>query len=249
MAEPTFDEEAGGSLLERVLIAAGIALFCSAGFFGIAWLNARRAASGAPYVHLETALDRWIAFDPRWIWIYLSYYPACFVPLLTWKRIRLFRQIAAGYALEFGICFVSFALIHARMAQPPVPGDGPNEWAVRMLFGADPGFNIFPSLHVANALFVAAMCSRVSRPLGRVMWVWAILVSMSTVIVKQHYVVDVVGGALLAALAIGLILRLWDGSVPWERRRPAAAPRAARQGDLHRHGERERAPAPERVAL
>ncbi len=204
-------------LRERLLTGLALSIFCTVGFFGIAYLNARHQASGAPYIPLETALDRVISFDPRWIWIYLSYYPGCFLPLVGWNRRALFRQVALGYAIEFGACFVSFALIPARMAQPSVPGGGWNEWAVRKLFEIDPGFNIFPSLHVANVLLIAAVLARFDRRFAVPAWIWAILVSISTVTVKQHYAVDVLAGATLAAITIRLVLVRWDGLWPGER--------------------------------
>lgn len=212
-----------GSFLERLAIAAGVALFCHLGFFGLHHLNAAHAADGAVYWNLETRLDAWIPFDARWIWLYLSYYPGCFLAILAWPRLPLLRQVALGYVIEFGVSVVSFALIPARMAQPAVTGDGWNEWAVRKLYEADPGFNIFPSLHVANALLVAAICARISPWLGRVTWVWALGICATTVLVKQHYVIDIFAGALLAWAAIRVSLVRWDGLLASERARLAAA--------------------------
>ena len=46
--------------------------------------------------------------------------------------------------------------------------------------------------------FVAALaCYRVNRHLGLLAVLWAWLVGVSTLFTKQHYVVDVVVGALL----------------------------------------------------
>jgi len=205
------------TLREKLLIAVGLAIFCNVGFFGIAYVHTLREAAGSPYARLETVLDAWIAFDPRWIWIYLSYYPGCFLPIIAWRRRALFRQVALGYAIEFGACFLSFALIHARMIQPGVTGDGWNEWAVRKLFEVDKGFNIFPSLHVANALFVAAVVTRFDRRLALPVWTWAILISISTMTVKQHYAVDAIAGAFLAAFTIYVALVRWDGLTRAER--------------------------------
>lgn len=230
-----------GSIAEKVLIALALTVFCSSAFFGLGVLNAARAARGFEFWSLETWLDDRVAFDARWIWIYLSYYPGCFLPIVTWRNGALFRQVALGYGIEFAVCALCFALIPARMAQPAVAGTGLDEMAVRRLFEIDPGYNIFPSLHVANVFFVAAACARWDRRLGWVLWPWAALISISTVTVKQHYVVDVFAGAALAALTIWIALRRWDGLTARERERLRDhAPRAPAAAEALGWGERPR---------
>ena len=204
---------------EKLLWVLGLTLFCSAGFLGVAKINILWVANGARTVTLETPLDGMIPFRPGWIWIYLSYYPFCFLPLAAWRRGVLFRQAAAGFGIQFATCLPFFALLPAWMDQPAVSGTSLSERAVRALYSVDPGFNIFPSLHVANVLLVAAVCWRLERRFGAAVWAWALLVAVSTVTVKQHYVVDVVAGAALAAGTIALVLVRWDGLWPDERLR------------------------------
>ena len=58
------------------------------------------------------------------------------------------------------------------------------------------------SLHVAQCFIAALVCHRVHRGAGAVAGVWAFLVALSTLFTKQHYVVDVLGGILLAGVAM-----------------------------------------------
>jgi len=88
-----------------------------------------------------------------------------------------------------------------------VTGSGFAAWGLRFLYGADPPFNCFPSLHVAHS-FVSALTSyRVNRRLGIASIVCASLVGISTLYTKQHYIADVIAGTLLACVAYAIFLR------------------------------------------
>jgi len=63
---------------------------------------------------------------------------------------------------------------------------------------------------------------------GAVAGVWASLVAISTLFTKQHYVLDVIGGMVLAWLAYHLLVRTYPRSrVPEHERRLAPALAAA----------------------
>jgi membrane-associated phospholipid phosphatase len=67
-------------------------------------------------------------------------------------------------------------------------------------------YNCFPSLHVAYAFVSALTCSRVHPGVGAAAALWAALIGVSTVYTKQHYVADVIAGALEAYAAYLLFL-------------------------------------------
>lgn len=71
-------------------------------------------------------------------------------------------------------------------------GEGFAVWGLRALYRADPPCNCFPSLHVAHS-FVSA------------------LVAMSTVFIKQHYVLDVIAGT---ATSLTLLFRMSSAQKP-----------------------------------
>jgi membrane-associated phospholipid phosphatase len=76
-----------------------------------------------------------------------------------------------------------------------------------MLYGSDPPYNCFPSLHVAHSFVSAVTVHRVHRGVGRWAVVCASLVAVSTLFTKQHYVLDVIAGMLLAGVAYRVFLR------------------------------------------
>ena len=80
-------------------------------------------------------------------------------------------------------------------------------WLVARIYAADTNTNVFPSMHVIGsaALYAATLYTPSIRKRGLdwVMLPLAVLISISTVFVKQHSILDV-----FAALALSLVLYL-----------------------------------------
>jgi membrane-associated phospholipid phosphatase len=110
-------------------------------------------------------------------------------PFVAAIGLGLFGPVVAGPALAYGVDLL----------------------ALRVAYSIDPPYNCFPSLHVAYAFVSALTCSRVHRGVGFVALLWAVLIAVSTVFTKQHYVLDVIGGGLIAWVAYAIFLR---GSSP-----------------------------------
>ena len=91
-----------------------------------------------------------------------------------------------------------------------------------MIYSSDVKYNCLPSLHVAQCFLAAFTCSRVHRGVGAAAAVWASLVALSTLYTKQHYVLDVVTGIVLAGLAYAIFLASYPReSIPERERRYA----------------------------
>jgi len=70
---------------------------------------------------------------------------------------------------------------------------------VYYIYYLDLGYNSFPSLHVALSLTCSLICFNYN-PKYKWLFIWAGLIILSTVLVKQHYILDVVGGLVLGVL-------------------------------------------------
>lgn len=188
---------------EQTVTAVALAALLIFGFYMTDMHMAAQAAMGRSFWHPALSWDLRIPFEPSWIWIYLLYFPMCFVPLL-FKEVRedigAFRRTAAGFALQFIVALVFFWALPSQMIRPGVQTGGISERVLASFYEIDPGFNIFPSLHVANAAYIACMTNRFEgKLLGASMWLLCGLIALSTLFVKQHYLSD-----LLAGLGVGV---------------------------------------------
>lgn len=153
---------------------------------------------------------------PAWAIVYGALY--LFLVLLSIFVVRqdeLIRRTVSAYLLIWIIAYAFFFVAYPTAAPRPtqVTGEGFAVWGLRALYAADPPHNCFPSLHVAHSLVSALAVSRVHRRLGLIACVSGLLVALSTLFTKQHYVLDVTAGVVLALVAYGTFL----ASYPAER--------------------------------
>lgn len=162
---------------------------------GTSWWTTR-------YASLPTwnfAFEQRVPFVPALSLVYLTITPALMLaPFLLRTRAQL-APLAITLCIETLIASAFFLLFPQTTAwvRPEVIG-----WA-RIPFGIADTLNLqyneFPSLHVAFA-FSAAWAYR------RFAWkVWAAAVAISTWLIWEHHLVDILGGIALAALAMTLI--------------------------------------------
>lgn len=173
------------------------------------------------------ALDRRIPLEPGWVLVYGPLYLfLILLPLFVIRTDALIRRTFYAYLAVWMSAYVCFWLYPTSAPRPDdVPAGGAfAAWGLRFLYSADPPFNCFPSLHVAHSFVSALCCRRVHRGLGNWALAAAGLVGLSTLFTKQHYVLDVVAGALLAAGVCTVALRgVHRGATPDFDRRAAPA--------------------------
>lgn len=195
----------------------------------LACYGASKFGALGPYRLLPlTPLDEAIPYLPWTVWIYGTATWAC---ALAWALVpsRLeARRLWASIALAaIGCCaiFIAFPTTYPRSFFP-TPGDGSlTALELADLRAADTAANCIPSLHVALAAvmglsgFSFPFGPRAHRALTFVCVTWAVAVSLSTLTVKQHYVVDVPSGALVGALGWWFSRRLIRADVApiWAR--------------------------------
>lgn len=161
-------------------------------------------------VHVPAiALDNAFPLQPTWALIYGSLYAFLIVlPVLVIRQDDHIRRTVFAYLSVWIFAYICF-LVYPTVAPRPanVVGEGFAAWGLRFLYDSDPPYNCFPSIHVAHSFVSALTIYRVNRRVGIACALGAGLVALSTLYTKQHYVADVVAGALLAFAAYVVFLR------------------------------------------
>lgn len=165
------------------------------------------------------------------MWVYLWVFPASVLPLFVVRCPRLLRRTVASYGAAIAVSLVLFAALPVtstglRMDRSALDATRFSPWAVSLLYRIDPPFNLFPSLHLSIAALGALSAWKARRSYGAATLVGVALTGASICTVKQHFVLDGLGGIALAAGLHGLVLRGYrptpgeDPSYGW--RGPAA---------------------------
>lgn len=154
---------------------------------------------------LTTSLDRALPMCPRWMLVYVAIYPLALAPVVFVREARAFRRLALAHALTYLIAFaVYLALPVTSLTLRPALDSPPADffaWGLALNYRLDPPLNCFPSLHVTTAVLSGLVLRRVNCWLGLATLGVAAGVALSTMLVKQHYVADVIAGAALGVVA------------------------------------------------
>ena len=191
------------AILFRSLVA-GIAVALAPMYFVIGF-----SLRGLPAHSPVIALDRAWPVQPAWMFVYGSLYIfVVILPLLVIRDRELGERTLRAYIAVMVIAYAGFLLYPtAAPAHGEIAATGFSAWTLRLAYDLDTPNNCFPSLHVAYAFVAALACGRVHRGVGVVAVIWAALIGLSTLFTKQHYVVDVIAGALMGWLACLVFLR------------------------------------------
>lgn len=171
----------------------------------------------------ELSLDHTVPLKPAWALVYGSLYGFLIgLPVLVVRQEEHIRRTVRAYLVVWIVAYVCFLLYPTIAPRPAmVLGEGFAVWSLRSLYGADPPYNCFPSLHVAHSFVSALTCFRIHRGVGVAAVFCASLVAVSTLYTKQHYILDVIAGVFLACVAYVVFLRYDSEEVPELDRRVA----------------------------
>jgi membrane-associated phospholipid phosphatase len=153
---------------------------------------------GREFYNLSISIDNKIPFNPHFVWTYILYYFVALMPVMVVNDIHEFRRMVGAYLMMYFMGFLTFILFPVKMVRPELIGDGYSLWLLKKIYNADNGYNCFPSMHVANAFLASFFSFRFNRIYGMVVYLIAFLITISTLFIKQHYVMDLVAGILLA---------------------------------------------------
>ena len=170
------------------------------------------AVLSEPHVLPLTAFDRAVPFVPWTVWLYGSITWACLLAWLTLPSRSDGARLLTAIGLASLTCAAVFLLVPTsfpRELYPLLELEGATAREMTRLRAADSPSNCLPSLHVALAWAIAltwsdGFATNETKPALRVATrglalTWALMIGVTTLTTKQHFVVDVPTGA-----AVGL---------------------------------------------
>ena len=107
-------------------------------------------------------------------------------------------------------CLVIYTILPTGLnLRPAVTGDDICSMLTTLVYSNDTSTNVCPSIHVFNSLAVTIVINRSrvirhKRIVKIATWTLAILICMSTVMLKQHSVIDVFWGSAMALILLPL---------------------------------------------
>lgn len=175
-------------------IGLTVGLWFVIAYVGANWL----AGSRGILFDTTTRLDAAVPFLPGMAAIYLSLFPALWLPVILMKRRSVF--MAQARALSLAILLAAAIFVAFPVLAPALDATVPYA-LFRLADQVNLEYCGLPSLHVTFALWIFLVSvPLVSRPAALVLALWASLAIISTVTTRQHTVADAIAGAVLALL-------------------------------------------------
>ena len=151
-------------------------------------------------------VDRYVPFIPLFVGPYLLLFPFLLFTLISlWPTENRDAFLLSCTIAAWTGGFTWFLLPLGIRRTEIVPA-GIASRIVAWIYHIDANTTTFPSAHVYFALIAAFFLTDSFPVFSPLWWILGLLISISTVFVKQHYVVDFVAGSIWAAGSIGLAL-------------------------------------------
>lgn len=178
-------------LLLPVIAALAVALYFP--------LSKRRA------LHFwKSRFDRKVPFVPTFVLVYI-----CLYPLIVIAFVALYpTAFAAQFYTSVTIAALSAAAfwyaIPTGFHRPHHLRDTFSRGILKNIYNEECNANAFPSSHVYISFLCAYYLGLAFPGFALAVWCLAILVMISTVLVRQHELIDILGGITWAVVAIAV---------------------------------------------
>lgn len=162
---------------------------------------------------LVTDLDKAIPFSKVFIIPYMLWYPFIVLTLIYFcfyykdAYYKTLSTLVLGMILCYGVYF----FFQTTVPRPELIGEDILTKVVRIVYNSDNPYNCFPSIHVLTsyAMIIGMRKSgsnnqKVKNAISATAWI----VILSTLLVKQHVILDVVFGVMFAKLTYKIIEKL-----------------------------------------
>ncbi len=159
---------------------------------------------------------------PLWTWMIVFYVFSYVFWIVGFVVIgRESREVCysflSGEMIAKLICLVFFLFFPTAMVDWPSGQFEINnvfDWTTQMIYDADEPNNLFPSIHCLESWVVfrgSLRCKKVGKGYRAYCLLMMLAIFASTVLVRQHVVVDIVGGVLVAEIGFFLAKKFRAG--------------------------------------
>lgn len=192
-----------------------IVFSCQSGiYFGTKLIN-----SHLTHYDLTTGFDRATPFITWFSMIYLGCYIFWAINYMLAGKVgkehffKFITNIYTGYL----ICGTIFIILPTTISRPSLDTiHGFGKIFVEYVYSTDTPVNLFPSMHCLISWYCYLGVkgqSAIPKWYQIFSCIFAILVCVSTLVIKQHYIADVISGVLIAELTYRIVMKKASGSV------------------------------------
>ena len=156
-------------------------------------------------------LDGIIKFNSIFIIPYMYWYIYVIVGFITIliKSREDYMRAFLSFFIGMSICYIIYYVYPTQINRPIINNSNIFNFLVNIIYSADKPVNCFPSLHVLTTYFIMRYTKYKS---GKKNFYYTegvgILIILSTIFVKQHFVMDAIGAIILCEMVIFIVNKI-----------------------------------------
>ena len=187
------------NLSDIILLVLTFAI--SAGYF---FLN-----KPAERLHIiATRFDSAIPLIPVFSIPYLLFLPLLVAVIFyAFFNQKKFRELMFTIIVVWLISDLFFIFYQTQVVRPEIIGSGFFNNLIRLIYSHDAPYNAFPSTHTSLSTVIALYFISIKNKWSILFIIFSVLIILSTLFTKQHYVLDVAGGLVLAIATFFLFFK------------------------------------------
>jgi membrane-associated phospholipid phosphatase len=155
---------------------------------------------GPAVLNLHTALDSSLPVVPVFVIPYISLQPYIYATLILFLvfRTKYFQSACLAMLTVWFISYGFYYFLQSEVIRPVLTGKDIFSKMVMQVYAGDNPYNDFPSLHTSLSSLMAIHWLKLNRWVGIVLSIWTASILASTLLIKQHYIADLIFGLALA---------------------------------------------------
>ncbi len=147
-------------------------------------------------------IDDNIPFISIFVIPYLLYVVVLFLPfVLSYKNKKQFLAVSSAFLFASLICNIIFVLFPTMVVRPEVLATNIFNRLVLFVYSIDGVLNCFPSEHVTFSVLANLILFKIKKKYAYYLIPLTVLIVLSTLFIKQHYIPDIFAGIALAFLS------------------------------------------------
>ena len=194
--------------LKRIIPSYSIIPALSIAVVGfLVYFATKMITDGGHHYDISLPIDHKFPFIPVFVIFYILSYVQWVTGYLTIAREEenfALRAISAEIIAKF-ICLAIFLILPTTMARPEIVGNDIFSKLTGLIYSADTPTNLFPSIHCLESWIIFRTSfglKRVGRWITPVYAVFALLVFLTVLFIRQHLILDIPAGIMVGELSL-----------------------------------------------
>ncbi|OPJ60202.1 phosphatase PAP2 family protein [Clostridium oryzae] len=163
---------------------------------------------------LVTDLDKKIPFIKEFVIPYLLWHPFIYICMIyfRFKDRKIYFITFISIVIERLIAYTIFYTFQTYVPRPILHGNDLFTKITAYIYSSDKPYNCFPSIHVIESYLMIKGIKNITNKrklVLRLISITAIIIILSTQFIKQHVIMDAIGGILLAEVVFNGVLKIF----------------------------------------